>query len=60
MLKYLKGTYIYSIAYSRLKGIEILKGYIDSDYTRDITDYKLTYRSIFILLEGLLAWNLKK
>ena len=60
MLRYLKGTCTYGVAYSGLKGIETLEGYVDSDYAGDITDRKSTYGSVFILSGGPLAWNSKK
>jgi hypothetical protein len=33
---------------------------VDSDYARDCTDHRSTYRSVFILLRGPLAWYSRK
>ncbi len=60
MLRYVKGTYEFGISFSGLEKRYRVKGYVDSDYTRDYIDYKLTYRSIFMLLGGPLAWYSRK
>jgi hypothetical protein len=55
VLRYVKGTYNFRISYLGLKKRQKVKGYIDLDYARDRTDYKSTYRAIFMFLGGLLA-----
>jgi hypothetical protein len=55
VLRYIKGTRDFGISFSRLEERQKVEGYVDSDYTRDCTDRKSTYKSIFMLLRGLLA-----
>jgi hypothetical protein len=60
VFRYTKNTRDFGISFSGLEKRQKVKGYMDSDYTRDCTDCKSTYRSVFILLEGPLAWYSRK
>jgi hypothetical protein len=55
VLRYTKGTRDFRISFSGLEEKQKVKGYVDLDYARDHTDHRLTYRSVFMLLGGLLA-----
>jgi hypothetical protein len=60
VLKYVKGTRTFRISFSSLEKGQRIEGYVDSDYARDHMDRKSTYRSVFMLLEGPLAWYSRK
>ena len=55
VLRYAKGTRDFGISFLGLKEKQKVKGYVDLDYAGDRTDRRLTYGSVFMLLEGPLA-----
>jgi hypothetical protein len=55
VLKYIKGTCEFEISFLRLEKRQKVKGYVNLNYARDYTNYKLTYKFVFILLKGSLA-----
>lgn len=59
VLRYIKGIMNYRILYTR-EGMEVLKGYTDSDYAGDVTDRKSTSGYVFMLSGGTVAWSSKK
>src|SRR5689334_8082054 len=59
-LRYVKGTRKFRISFSALGKGQKVEGYVDSDYTRDYTDRRSTYGSVFMLLGGPLAWYSRK
>jgi hypothetical protein len=60
VLRYVKGTRKFRISYLTLEKRLRIKGYVDSDYAKDLVDRKLTYGFVFMLLGGLLAWCSRK
>ena len=60
MFKYIKGIRDFGISFSGLEERQKVEGYVDSDYTGDRTDRKSIYGSVFMLLEGPLAWYSRK
>ena len=60
VLRYLKGTRKYGVAYSSQEASQKLEGYVDSDYAGDRTDRKSTYGSVFMLCGGPVAWSSRK
>ena len=55
MFKYAKSTRDFKISFLKLKEKQKVKGYINLNYAKDYTNYKLIYKFIFIFLKGLLA-----
>jgi len=60
VLRYLKGTREFGVAYSGLDDGQKLEGYVDSDYAGDRTDRKSTYGSVFMLYGGPVTWSSRK
>jgi hypothetical protein len=60
VLKYIKGICKFEISFLAFEKRLRIEEYVDSDYAGDYIDYRLTYRSVFIFLGGLLTWYFRK
>ena len=60
VFRYIKDTRDFGISFSGLEERQKIEGYVDSDYTGDCIDRKSTYGSVFMFLEGPLAWYSRK
>ena len=59
VLRYIKGTFDYGLWFVKKESKE-LQGYVDSDWTGSVDDYKSTSGYVFSFGSGVFAWNSKK
>ena len=55
-MRYLQGIKNYMLAYKRFDDLAIT-GYLDSDFTSYLNDYKSTSGYIFTMVGGVMSWK---
>nr|GEZ53824.1 hypothetical protein [Tanacetum cinerariifolium] len=60
ILIYVKGTVNYGIVYTKGSGEDIIIGYMDSNFARDVNDRRSTRGMVFYLNNNLVTWGSQK